>query len=163
MKGRDEIDDNNYSDYSGRKLKELEDTPGMRCCLHCINCVLKRQSTIYTDGRWYCFHRKEWKRGDDLFEYCCPGFVQKECANCGNRNVCGWYYMNVKTGKHRWCKRGYVNRGLKTPSRYAVGRRLPYRGSDPYVMQLEARYKEAHHNPEVGNEEDTDRGNRYSD
>ncbi len=144
MRARDEIEDNNWNDDAGRPLGNLEDMHGMRCCLHCINCVLKKQSTIFSDGKWFCFHKKEWRNGDDLFEYCCAGFKQKECSNCGNRNVCGWYYKNVKSGKHRFCKRAYINRGLRTPGRFIVGRRREYRGDDPVIIEMENKYRIAH-------------------
>lgn len=64
--------------------KHIEDIKGWVYCCHCMHCPINHQDAIYTDGRFWCSLFKEWKRGDDLFEYKCPGYKQKQCSNCHN-------------------------------------------------------------------------------
>lgn len=62
----------------------FEDKAGWVCCLQCKYCPLTNQSTIYEDGRFWCSAFKQWRRGDDILEYRCENYRQKQCSNCGN-------------------------------------------------------------------------------
>ena len=52
------------------KKKEflIEDRAGYTLCPQCVSCTLNNYTTIYSDGAFYCFFLKKWKRGDDIIE-----------------------------------------------------------------------------------------------
>lgn len=74
-------------DETGYRAGELhiEDRKGWVYCCHCSSCPINHQNAIYTDGGFWCSFIRKWKRGDDLFEYRCPGYRPKKCSGCKNR------------------------------------------------------------------------------
>lgn len=117
---------------------------GLRCCLHCINCTLKTQNTLYSFGRWWCFYFKKWRRGNDLFEFLCKGFVMRDCVSCRKKHYCNPHYIEqefgVKMNEFTFCKE-YENRGVANPNIYILGRhKMPRnKNSKEYKMEIEFR------------------------
>lgn len=71
-------DEGKYKEGSIR----IEEVDGYQSCIHCVNCGLTHLNQIFTDGTFFCFHFEIWKRGDDIYEFKCPGFRQKNCNDC---------------------------------------------------------------------------------
>lgn len=62
--------------------KRIEDIPGYVFCPHCNRCVMNNQNDIYRDGLFYCMYEKSWRKGDELVEFMCRGYIPKSCKTC---------------------------------------------------------------------------------
>lgn len=71
-------DEGKYKEGSIR----IEEVDGYQSCIHCVNCGLTHLGQIFTDGTFFCFHYESWRRGDDVYEFQCPGYKQKSCNTC---------------------------------------------------------------------------------
>lgn len=118
----------------------VEDRVGYRLCSQCINCTLNNYDAIYTDGAFYCFFFDEWKKGDDVIEYRCRGYVAKSCFNCKKRYKCR---NSEPDSKERWCN-SYENMGIKRKGEYYFGRRRPVnKKANREIIKLEEKYIDA--------------------
>lgn len=120
------------------KKKEylIEDRAGYTLCPQCVSCTLNNYTTIYSDGAFYCFFLKKWKRGDDIIEKGCKGYSSKTCKNCRRRDKC----ENKQDYDECWCNR-YVNEHIGSVGNYYYGRRRPLnKNANPRIVEMEARY-----------------------
>ena len=98
--------------------KRVEDIPGYALCSQCRHCTMTRPYQIVDDGKWYCFRKKDWFRGDDILTYNCKYFRMKNCHYCVNKYRC---HVEGKETRVAWCNR-YREQRYRHPSRYFVGR-----------------------------------------
>lgn len=115
----------------------IEDRVGYQLCSHCINCTLNNYDTIYTDGAFYCFWRNRWKRGDDVIEDHCRGYISKSCMNCRWRYKCP---HGNSDNPEQWCNK-YVNMGIHHVGKYYYGRRRAVnKNANKAIAELEEKY-----------------------
>lgn len=114
--------------------KRLEDTPGWVMCTQCDKCTITRLNQIYSDGAFFCFFRKAWKRGDDLLEFKCRGFRMKHCSSCKM-----FYKCKERRDGISYCNR-YRSRSIYHPRRFYYGSIFPIRTDDPVVVAREENY-----------------------
>lgn len=130
--------------YYKEGQKKIEDTRGWMLCTHCTKCALVHVNQILSDGFFFCFHRQEWKEGDDLLEFMCDGYVQKRCFNCWNKYKC-----KPKLKSISYCNR-YRSMAIDDAFRSISGRRQPLRTDRVAAIEAEQMYidikKEAHGN-----------------
>lgn len=136
-------DEGKYNDGSIR----IEDVPGYQSCIHCVHCGLTRLEQIFADGSFFCDHYRIWKRGDDLFEYKCGGYRQKECSKCriASKYKCKTYEELKAKGrdsKGKFCN-NFTSKSNPNLKKAFTGRtrKLTDTASD-YVVALEAEYAE---------------------
>lgn len=116
----------------------VEEVEGYQSCIHCDKCGLTRLNQIFTDGSFYCRYLKSWKRGDDIYEYHCPGYRQKTCDGCWRKKK--FHCRESISGM--FCNR-YVNKSDWELSILFMGRVKKLRKhSNPTVLELEAEYAE---------------------
>lgn len=115
--------------------RKIEDIAGYRYCPHCINCTLHSQMQIYSDGFFYCRYFKKWRKGDDLIEFKCKGYIGKSCSTCRDKKC-----KQRSKEKFVFCNK-YINLKVQSNGYYYVGRRRKLRAnSDRRIVELEERY-----------------------
>lgn len=116
--------------------RHIEDIPGYALCIYCRYCTLTRLGQIEDDGLWRCMKSGKWYKGREIVVYCCPCFIIKDCAECGNLKYCR-YHIGVYE-PNGWCN-NYRDRMYRTPGRYFVGRPLNKLRMirDPVAKQME--------------------------
>ena len=134
-------DEKYYSDGQNKK----EDTKGFQFCPHCDKCMITDQNQIFKDGMFFCLHLKKWKRGDDMLEYMCEGYVVKECDTCSA-------ILCKDRGTVLYCNK-YKNKDVRHHGAYFFGRRNVMKNTDPFAIRVEEMYIE-HKRRQIDNQRD---------
>lgn len=112
----------------------IEDTEGYVLCPHCDKCTITHENQIFTDGMFYCLHRRRWKKGDDLIEFKCDGYRTKSCDTCTYKDC-------EDKDKGTYCN-SYRKKGMKHHGMFFMGRKRPMRDKDVKAMKAEEIYIE---------------------
>lgn len=127
-------DESLYDDFSS--ITKIEDIKGYRYCPHCDKCVITTQTQLHTDGAFYCFYRRKWKRANDLIEKDCQGFRIKSCYTCKNKRRCVNKDVSIS-----FCNR-YIKYDIAYKNAYMMGRTRITKDPDIYTIRTEEKYNE---------------------
>lgn len=128
------IDETSYKEGE----KRIEDTRGYRLCTQCIHCPLTFPTQIYTDGYFWCSHRRKWLKGNDIVQFRCKGFCVKKCATCRRFLFCT-DRSDGERGSFFFCNR-WRNVKYDEKCRRYMGRRRVGKNSNPNALNAEEEY-----------------------